>query len=364
MRDAPPAALVEALTGVALGPDELRAAVAGCGVAVDQISSGQSYPGDWVTVEGSQGRSWLRRVAGAWRLVANVRDALEIRYDEFASGHPSVVRFRTTPAQGAATDLTLRLSQVDINVPLGAEVFEVDVPDRCDAIDARGTATRRSARAEWRRSTIPHCFAIVGGIPVSAKKLRVVARAHAKVNLDLRVLGNRPDGYHELRTVFQTIELHDTLICVEPAGAVRDQVPYCRACRSTIRIWCGRLRRDSGLRSAARATPLDTAVTIEKVIPVQAGLGGGSADASAALSRSRPALGWRADQPVARGRGRSGSRRSVLPVWRHGAGARTWGRDLSARRSAARTRSSSSGRRSECRRRRHTPGTTRTGRRG
>jgi len=129
VRDAPPAALVEALTGVALGPDELRAAIAGCGVAVDRISSGQSYPGDWATVEGSQGRSWLRRVAGAWRLVANVHNALEIRYDEFASGHPSVVRFRTTPAQGAATDLTLRLTQVDINVTLGAEVFEVDVPD-------------------------------------------------------------------------------------------------------------------------------------------------------------------------------------------------------------------------------------------
>jgi hypothetical protein len=61
--------------------------------------------------------------------VANVQDALEIRYDEFASGHPSVVRFRTTPAQGAATDLTLRLTQVDINVTLGAEVFEVEVPD-------------------------------------------------------------------------------------------------------------------------------------------------------------------------------------------------------------------------------------------
>ena len=45
VRDAPPAALVEALTGVALGPDELRAAIAGCGGAVDQISVGPVVSG-------------------------------------------------------------------------------------------------------------------------------------------------------------------------------------------------------------------------------------------------------------------------------------------------------------------------------
>ena len=44
-------------------------------------------------------------------------------------------------------------------------------------------------------------------------RLRLTVRAHAKVNLDLRVLGVRPDGYHELRTVFQTIDLHDVLVC-------------------------------------------------------------------------------------------------------------------------------------------------------
>ncbi|MGC1384769.1 MAG: hypothetical protein WA823_13405, partial [Candidatus Acidiferrales bacterium] len=41
--------------------------------------------------------------------------------------------------------------------------------------------------------------------------------AFAKVNLDLRVIGKRPDGYHELRTIFQTISLHDTLeMTLEP----------------------------------------------------------------------------------------------------------------------------------------------------
>ena len=36
-------------------------------------------------------------------------------------------------------------------------------------------------------------------------------RALAKINLDLRVLGKRPDGFHELRTIFQTVSLADTL---------------------------------------------------------------------------------------------------------------------------------------------------------
>ena len=39
---------------------------------------------------------------------------------------------------------------------------------------------------------------------------RARVRALAKINLDLRVLGKRPDGYHELRTIFQTISLADT----------------------------------------------------------------------------------------------------------------------------------------------------------
>ena len=49
---------------------------------------------------------------------------------------------------------------------------------------------------------------------------KCVVRAHAKVNLDLRVLGTRPDGFHELRTVFQSLELHDTITCVTRPGPI------------------------------------------------------------------------------------------------------------------------------------------------
>src|SRR3954470_4557427 len=115
-----------------------------------------------------------------------------------------------------------------------------------------------------------------------AKRLKLTVRAHAKVNLDLRVLGVRADGYHELRTVFQAIELHDTLVCSDRPG------PFTLKCRTAgvpldagnlvwkaaAALWTA-LGRAGGIR--------DTTITIEKKIPVEAGLGGGSADAAAAL---------------------------------------------------------------------------------
>ena len=110
----------------------------------------------------------------------------------------------------------------------------------------------------------------------------LVTRAHAKVNLDLRVLGTRADGFHELRTVFQAIELHDTLTWKERPG------PFTVKCRTA-----GVPADDSNLVSQAASRlwkvlgrggqPRDVVVSIDKRIPLQAGLGGGSADAAAAL---------------------------------------------------------------------------------
>ncbi len=114
------------------------------------------------------------------------------------------------------------------------------------------------------------------------KHLKLRVRAHAKVNLDLRVLGTRADGFHELRTVFQSIELHDTLTCAEHKG------PFVLKCRAPgVPLDDGNLvwRAASGLWQALGrgGEPRDTTIRIDKAIPVQAGLGGGSADAAAAL---------------------------------------------------------------------------------
>ncbi|MBI1873517.1 MAG: 4-(cytidine 5'-diphospho)-2-C-methyl-D-erythritol kinase [Acidobacteria bacterium] len=113
-------------------------------------------------------------------------------------------------------------------------------------------------------------------------KKRIVVRAHAKINLDLRILGRRADGYHELRTVLQTLELHDTLTLSssDQAFELRSEAEGVPGDRTNL-IW----RAADALWSAAGrpGEARGATVTLAKRIPVRSGLGGGSADAAAAL---------------------------------------------------------------------------------
>ena len=120
------------------------------------------------------------------------------------------------------------------------------------------------------------------GSPGSGPLRRVTVRAHAKINLDLRVGGRRPDGFHDLRTILQSVELHDTLTLRAVEGP-------CRIRCSTIGVPPGednlvhRAARRLWAELGGRGEMGGVAVTIRKRIPVAAGLGGGTADAVAAL---------------------------------------------------------------------------------
>ena len=107
-------------------------------------------------------------------------------------------------------------------------------------------------------------------------------RAFAKINRSLEVLGVRPDGFHELRTVFQSIALHDTLAIRAVAGAFQLTCddPACPADRSNL-IW--RAAEQVWKAAGRRGVPRDVSIQLTKRIPLQAGLGGGSSDAAAAL---------------------------------------------------------------------------------
>jgi len=110
--------------------------------------------------------------------------------------------------------------------------------------------------------------------------------ARAKVNLSLDVLGLRPDGYHEIASVLQSLALGDLLVFeAAPEGiSLRvigadsgTQFPECWAGEDNLVVRAGRRL------AAATGCKLGAAVTLRKKIPVAAGLGGGSADAAATL---------------------------------------------------------------------------------
>ena len=107
-------------------------------------------------------------------------------------------------------------------------------------------------------------------------------RAHAKINLDLRVLGPRLDGYHELRTVFQSLALHDVIECVAREGplAIECDTAGVPLDDSNL-VWRAAEALWRALRRPGRAR--DVVIRLQKHIPLQAGLGGGSSDAAATL---------------------------------------------------------------------------------
>jgi 4-diphosphocytidyl-2-C-methyl-D-erythritol kinase len=112
---------------------------------------------------------------------------------------------------------------------------------------------------------------------VSAPARAVVLPARAKLNLDLKVVGRRPDGLHELRTTMQAIDLHDVLE-IERAGATSFAVSGFEVDEHANTV----LRAQAAMEAAA-GRPLPAAFRLHKRIPPGSGLGGASSDAAAAM---------------------------------------------------------------------------------
>jgi 4-diphosphocytidyl-2-C-methyl-D-erythritol kinase len=105
----------------------------------------------------------------------------------------------------------------------------------------------------------------------------------AKINLDLRVLGTRPDGYHDLRTVFQSLAIFDNVTVTIRRGslAVTCDEPDIPTDRRNL-VWkaASLLHRTATGKTTA---PRDVLIDLRKRIPSQAGLGGGSSNAAMTL---------------------------------------------------------------------------------
>jgi outer membrane lipoprotein-sorting protein len=132
MRNAAPGEFVVALVGLPLAPAELQALVAGCGFGAADVTAGREYPGGFIAVETGSATAYLRQQEGRWRIVGATRPPLTVSYSEFVGGRASTLRLQKSGSPAA--DLRVRLSDVNINVTLDANVFAVDVPAGADAL--------------------------------------------------------------------------------------------------------------------------------------------------------------------------------------------------------------------------------------
>ena len=105
----------------------------------------------------------------------------------------------------------------------------------------------------------------------------------AKINLDLRILGVRPDGYHDLRTAFQSLSLFDTVTVSArrgPLAVTCDEPDIPTDQRNLVWKAASLLHRVATGKSSA---PRDIAIDLRKRVPSEAGLGGGSSNAAMTL---------------------------------------------------------------------------------
>ncbi|MDG0865837.1 4-(cytidine 5'-diphospho)-2-C-methyl-D-erythritol kinase [Candidatus Lucifugimonas marina] len=105
----------------------------------------------------------------------------------------------------------------------------------------------------------------------------ITEKAYAKVNLTLEILGKRRDGYHNLASVMQTVDLFDTVVITESDDVLvtcdDDEItPEINLATKAAQV----LQQKTGVSQGA-------SISIQKNIPVSAGMGGGSTDAAAAL---------------------------------------------------------------------------------
>ncbi len=106
----------------------------------------------------------------------------------------------------------------------------------------------------------------------------ITISAPAKINLTLEVLGKRPDGYHEVRSIMQSISLSDTLI-IKEADTLETT--------SDDEHWDGRISlvaKAADLLKKRTGTRKGASIIVQKRIPLLSGLGGDSSDAAAALA--------------------------------------------------------------------------------
>lgn len=141
LKDTPVAAVLERLTGLALGADDLRLLVSGCLADNAAPTEGRKWPGGWQAVTlGPDRVAYLRRQQGRPVVVAADYGPWHVDYAEHLSGYPRVVRVRRLrqgfgaqgPEGGAITDVTARVGELEVNTTINPLAFTLEVPSDAD----------------------------------------------------------------------------------------------------------------------------------------------------------------------------------------------------------------------------------------
>jgi hypothetical protein len=133
LRDTGISTVLERLTGLALGADDLRLMVSGCLVDGGSPAEGRRWANGWQAVTlGANRVAYLRTLQGQPVVVAADYGGWHVDYAEHLSGWPRVVRVRA--AADATTDITARVGQLETNTTINPAAFVVEVPADAEAM--------------------------------------------------------------------------------------------------------------------------------------------------------------------------------------------------------------------------------------
>jgi hypothetical protein len=131
LKDTAVSAVLERLTGLSLGADDLRLIVSGCLVERAAPTDGRRFPGGWQVVTiGPERIAYLRNVNGRPVLVAADYGPWHVDYSQHANGFPRVVRVRRAGDTGI--DITARVEQLEVNTQIDPRAWSVEVPSDAD----------------------------------------------------------------------------------------------------------------------------------------------------------------------------------------------------------------------------------------
>lgn len=137
LQDTPVVAVLERLTGLSLGADDLRLIVSGCLVEKADPSEGRRWPGGWQAVTiGPERIAYVRQVQGRPVLAAADYGTWRVDYAAHAGGFPRTIRIRSSPGPRSpgegGIDITARVEQLQVNTQINPLAWQIEVPSDAD----------------------------------------------------------------------------------------------------------------------------------------------------------------------------------------------------------------------------------------